>query len=148
MATKKTTKRAQNSGKTARRGKPFEPGNEYRWQAGGPSPNPGGRPKSRQFAEGARRWLESPSKKNPDKSNADALVEQWGEAAFKSLSALAELLDRAEGKPQTGIDLKVDDRRRDVVERGIAGLMAEAGMSREEAIAQLRKVAPEIEWEP
>jgi hypothetical protein len=143
---KKTTKRAQNSAKPARRGKPFEKGNEYRWQAG-VSGNPGGRPKSRQFAEGARRWLESPSKRNPDISNADALVEQWGAAAFKSLAALSELLDRAEGRPQTGINLQVEDRRRDVVERAVSGLMAEAGMSREEALAELRKVAPDIEWE-
>jgi hypothetical protein len=114
----------------------------------GECPNPGGRPKSRHFAEGARRWLESPSKIDPNLTNADALVEQWGEAAFKDMFALRELLDRAEGRPQTGINLQVDDRRRDVVERAIAGLMTEAGMTREEAIAELRQVAPDIQWEP
>jgi Family of unknown function (DUF5681) len=146
MAAKKITRRVAQSSEKISEGKKRRLANLKPFPKG-VSGNPGGRPKSRQFAEGARRWLEAPSKKNPDISNADALVEQWGAAAFKNLAALSELLDRAEGRPQTGINLQVEDRRRDVVERAVSGLMAEAGMSREEALAELRKVAPDIEWE-
>jgi hypothetical protein len=149
MAAKKTTKRAQNSAAKQRkrpRGKPFEPGNAYRWRPG-VSPNPGGRPKSKHLSKAGAEYLALPSAECPDITNAEhiiAVVGALGKAG--DLEAVKWLADRTEGKLPQSIDLAVDDRKRELIENAIAKLAEETGVTLEEAAAALAAVAPDVEW--
>src|SRR5262245_3793132 len=112
MATKKTTKRAQNSAKAARPGKPFEKGNEHAFKPG-QSGNPGGRPKSKHISEAYRRWLAQPCESDPEMTNADAIADVVGRAALKGdLWAVKEITDRVEGRARQPIDINEDERER------------------------------------
>lgn len=84
------------------RGRPFAKGNKFgvRFVKGGPSPNAGGRPKSAQFAEAARRVLNSPLESDPSLTVAEALALKLAKKALNGHVASAELLvNYAEGKP-------------------------------------------------
>jgi uncharacterized protein DUF5681 len=129
-------------------GKPFEKGNTVGFKPG-QSGNPAGRPKGvKYFSEAAREWLSAPNAENPDLTNADVAVIKCGAAALDGdMAALRELLDRAEDKPRQAIDLSVEERRREMAERAIKGLMAETGVGRDAALEELAKLTPEIrQW--
>jgi hypothetical protein len=108
------------------------------WKKGGKSPNPGGRPKSKNYAEAARKWLDA---------NADELVEKHGAAALgkkPDLAAARMLVEYAEGKARQNVDLTIDDRIRPALEAGIETLI-KTGLSEEEAKAYLARFVPEVE---
>jgi hypothetical protein len=140
-ATKKA--RAQNSAKTAR-GKPFEKGNEFAWRKGQPSPNPGGRPKTKIFSIAAREWLAGPNGEYPDLTNAEVAVSRCGAAALDGdIAALRELLDRAEGRPRQSVEISTDDRMRQIIEKALPMLTA-TGLSEDEAKRYLAEFVPEV----
>ena len=85
---------------------PFDPdiGAGTRWRKGQPSPNPGGRPRSRLLSEALRNHLAEVKPDDPEqKTWADAIaINLLQIAASKSPSAIAaanEVCDRAEGRP-------------------------------------------------
>src|SRR5262245_33076293 len=115
------------------------------WKKGGPSPNPTGRPKTRTISEWYRHWLTQPSTADPTRVRADVIAErQTANAELGDLAATREITDRTEGKPQQRIDVAIDDRKRDLVERGIEAIMLDKGVSREEAIEQLSLLVPDV----
>jgi hypothetical protein len=89
----------------------------------GQSGNPGGRPKTKLFSIAAREWLAAPNEENPELTNAEMAVIKCGKAALEgSLAALAELIDRAEGRPRQAIDANIttDDWREDARRYGLS----------------------------
>jgi hypothetical protein len=106
------------------------------WVKGGKSPNPGGRPKSANYAGAARKWLDE---------NADALVQIHGAAALgkkPDLSAARMLVEYAEGKPKQSIDLTVDDRKREWAESQLTRVMDAKRLEREDAVRWMRENTP------
>jgi hypothetical protein len=91
------------------RGKSFEPGNgfgsAYRFVKGAPSPNPGGRPKSKEINASARLYLGSDIGKPPKiQTHAQAIVHKIGVKAKKGdIGAATFLAERAEGRPATSV---------------------------------------------
>jgi hypothetical protein len=139
------TKKPQSRQKTGRK-----PNGQF---AAGVSGNPGGRPKTKQFAEAARKWLASDNERAPHLSNAEALVEFLGNEALGGEIAVAgELIEYAEGKPRQPIDINEDERARKtriygvMVERVIERARTEGGqeITREKAIELLAAYEPEI----
>lgn len=120
--------------KQGRRGNPA-------WKKGGSSPNPGGRPKSKNYAAAARKWLDE---------NADELIAKHGAAALgrkPDLQAARLIIEYAEGKAKQSIDVSIEDRKRQLFENAVESLMVETGAGREEAVAQLLAVVPEAsQW--
>src|SRR5262245_28980881 len=82
-----------------------------RWVKGIPSPNPGGRPKSKPYATSAREILAAPGGKpdwGPRSSWSGSQIralgdyESWGKG---DPQAATRLLDRAEGKPASSLEV-------------------------------------------
>jgi hypothetical protein len=94
------------------RGRPFEKGNTlslpYRFKKGDPSPNPGGRPRTREFNAAAREFAASDIGKSPKViTNVQAMVAVQGRKALKGdLAAATFLAERAEGRP--AVSMQVD----------------------------------------
>src|SRR5215831_2460072 len=154
MATKKSAgkkravKQRGNSAKKTKSqptGKPFEQGNQYRWKAGAPSPNPAGRPKVHTLSEHLRDRLKEQFPGKPDATYGRMVAEALVDRAINGdVAAIREIYDRVEGKPKQTIDVNVEERKREMVEDAIAQMVEEAQVSREEAIEQLTLVAPEM----
>jgi len=152
MARKKTTKRRiQNNGRTVR-GRPFEKGHKFGFRPG-QSGNPGGRPKTRLMSEASRAWFARASEDDPERTNAEVLVEKLGALALGGdLAAARELSDRAEGRPRQAIDINEDERERKtkmygrMVERVLERMLTEHGqvITHEQAIDTLAAYQPEI----
>jgi len=134
--------RVENNAKTTR-GKPFEPGNKFGFRPG-QSGNPGGRPKTKQFAEAARKWLASNYERSPHLSNAEALAEFLGkEALGGEIAAARVLIEYAEGRPRQALEISTDDRMRQIIEKALPMLTA-TGLNEEEAKRYLREFVPEV----
>jgi len=119
------------------RGKPFEKGNHYglasRFRKGDPSPNPAGRPSYKKQNEACRAQLaevvprhELHAAKLPAQlfGKTYAELNAWvmeQEGIRGNISALAEIADRAEGKPGTSLSIDQGD---DPIAVLIAGMEA------------------------
>ena len=76
----------------------------YRWKKGGPSPNPGGRPRTAHISQALRAALE--------KGEADelasvllAIARGRKKGTTVQLAALREIADRTEGKPHQSVEV-------------------------------------------
>lgn len=118
--------------------------------AAGVSGNPQGRtPGKKYFSEAARDWLGSPNGDDPQVTNAEAAVAVCGAAALKGdISALRELVDRAEGKARQSVDAHVtseqltDERRREMAADQLQTVMEKLGLDRDAAIVWLKENVP------
>jgi hypothetical protein len=144
MATKKTTKRGSAGNAKAVRGRPFEKGHKYAWKPG-QSGNPTGGSKAQTLSAAYRHALKEPLPDGSGRTYADAVAETLCKNAVAGdVGAARELADRTEGRPKQTIDLSVEERRRELAERAIEALMIDAGCERDEAIAELARLTPEI----
>ena len=89
----------------------FDPniGASTRWKKGGPSPNPGGRPKSRTISEALRQKLSSIKEDDPQhRTFAEVLAENLVSLACaqerNSVAAAAEIANRVEGRVHERIE--------------------------------------------
>ena len=89
----------------------FDPniGLSTRWKKGGPSPNPGGRPKSRTISEALRQKLSSIKEDDPQhRTFAEVLAENLVSLACaqerNSVAAAAEIANRVEGRVHERIE--------------------------------------------
>jgi uncharacterized protein DUF5681 len=143
MAAKKAAKRRTQNSAKAVRGRPFQKGHAHAFKPG-QSGNPGGRPKTKQFSEAARKWFAADYGRAPHLSNAEALVEFLGKEAFGGgVAAARALIEYAEGKPKQTVAVEADDRLKAVIESGIQALV-QTGLSDEEARAYLAEYVPEV----
>jgi len=150
MAGKKAVRRpgAAGNAKAARgKGKPFEKGNPHAWKSG-QSGNPSGGSKAQTLSAAYRHALKELLTDGSGRTYADAVAETLCKNAVAGdVGAARELADRTEGRPKQTIDLSVEERRRELAERAVAALMADAGCERDEAVAELARLTPEIrEW--
>ena len=83
----------------------FDPsiGRSTRWQKGGPSPNPGGRPRSRILSEALRAKLAEIAPNDPEaRTHAEVLAANLIDLACSrernAVAAASEIADRVEGK--------------------------------------------------
>jgi hypothetical protein len=90
----------------------FDPeiGKGTRWKKGQPSPNPGGRPKSRLLSEALRTRLAELKPGDPaGRTFAEVMAENLIEIACSrgpgAVTAANEICDRSEGKPTQQIEL-------------------------------------------
>jgi hypothetical protein len=108
------------------RGRPFEKGNTlslpYRFKKGEPSPNPGGRPKSKEINAASREYLKSDTGDSPKvETNAQAIVAKIGRKAKKGdLGAATFLANRAEGLPVQGLSINNENDPLTELVRGFA----------------------------
>ena len=84
-------------------------GASTRWKKGGPSPNPGGRPKSRTISEALRQKLSSIKEDDPQhRTFAEVLAENLVSLACakerNSVAAAAEIANRVEGRVHERIE--------------------------------------------
>lgn len=131
MPTKKSTKKADNSEKTTRRGRPFEKGNKYGFKPG-QSGNPGGRPKRTRLTDALLAQLAELDKgeETTAEAVARALIRQ---ALGGNVQAIREIADRTEGKPRQAIDVNATmmDWRE---------LAEKAGLTEDDVIAEARRL--------
>jgi hypothetical protein len=140
MKTKQTTRRPTGGDLRTR---PKQKRGNPNWRKGGPSPNPGGRPKTRQFSEAARNWFAAEHERAPHMSNAEALVEFLGNEAFGGeVAAARALIEYAEGKPKQSIDLNVEETKREWAEGQLERVMEKLNLQREEAVEWMRANTP------
>ena len=76
----------------------------YRWKKGGPSPNPGGRPKTAQISQALRGALES-GKAEELASVLLALASGHKRGSAVQIAALREIADRTEGKAHQTVEV-------------------------------------------
>ena len=76
----------------------------YRWKKGGPSPNPGGRPKTAQISQALRTVLES-GEAVKLASVLVALASGRKKGTTVQIAALREIADRTEGKPRQTLEV-------------------------------------------
>jgi hypothetical protein len=88
----------------------FNPGvgKDTRWKKGGPSPNPGGRPKSAVLSAALRAKLSQVKPDDPEgrlyaEVVAANLVELACSQSRNSVAAISEILDRTEGRPHQSL---------------------------------------------
>jgi Family of unknown function (DUF5681) len=103
------------------RGKPFQKGNTLSrpyWFAPGTSGNPGGRPKTREISQSARKQIGADVRKPPKiETEADLIVAaQLRKARKGDVGAAAFLADRAEGRPAVVINTGGSDNLALIVE--------------------------------
>ena len=76
----------------------------YRWKKGGPSPNPGGRPKTAHISQALRAVLES-GEAEQLASVLLALATGRKKGTAVQIAALREIADRTEGKPHQSVEV-------------------------------------------
>src|SRR5271169_4583686 len=76
----------------------------YRWKKGGPSPNPGGRPKTAHISEALRAVLES-GEAVQLASELVALAKGRKRGSAVQIAALREIADRTEGKAHQTVEV-------------------------------------------
>jgi hypothetical protein len=106
----------------------FDPtiGTATRWKKGQPSPNPGGRPKSRLLSEALRVRLAEPKPNDPQgRTYAEVVAANLIEIACSqgpgAVTAMGEIADRVEGKARQ--EIAVADITRELREKSDAELM-------------------------
>jgi hypothetical protein len=113
----------------------------------GVSGNPSGRPKN-VLSKAIRKKLEE-VEEGHDKSVAERITDKLAELALSgNIEAIKLLGDRSEGRPRQSVSFDVGERERyeRMVENMIESEAAEGReLSREQAIAALATVSPEIE---
>jgi hypothetical protein len=89
----------------------FDPtiGVATRWKRGQPSPNPGGRPRTRALSDALRSKLAEVKADDPERRSyaevlASHLVELACTQSRHAVAAISEIVDRTEGKPRQGIE--------------------------------------------
>ncbi len=141
-------KKQPNAGKRAAGGR-FAKGNTEgnRWKRG-ESGNPTGGSKAQTLSAAYRHALKEKLPDGSGRTYADLIAETMRQsAAAGDVGAAKELADRTEGRAKQTIDLSVQERRRELVERAVTALMADAGIRRDEAVEELARLQPEIrEW--
>jgi hypothetical protein len=94
----------ENTNETAKRRTLPEAAKPYRWKKGGPSPNPGGRPRTAHISQALRAALAAgKADEMADTLVALAMGQQKGSAV--QLAAIREIADRTEGRPSQAIKL-------------------------------------------
>lgn len=76
----------------------------YRWKKGGPSPNPGGRPKTAHISQALRAALES-GEAEQLASELVALAAGRKKGTAVQIAALREITDRTEGKAHQTVEV-------------------------------------------
>jgi hypothetical protein len=76
----------------------------YRWKKGGPSPNPGGRPRTAHISEALRAALES-GEAEQLASVLLALATGRRRGTGVQIAALREIADRTEGRPHQSVEV-------------------------------------------
>jgi hypothetical protein len=141
----KSKKQRTNSAKQVV-GKPFEKGNEHAFKPG-QSGNPNGRPKALLPSEELRARLKEKFPDRDDATYCRMMIEAFVDLAVAgNVVAVREIFDRIEGRPKQQIDLTIDERKQMIVERTIEAFMLDTGLTRDQAIAELQRVEPEIQW--
>jgi len=79
----------------------------YRWKKGGPSPNPGGRPRTAHISQALRAVLESGEAVRLA-SELVALAAGRKKGTAVQIAALREIADRTEGKAQQTVEVDAD----------------------------------------
>jgi len=147
VSSKSTTcavKQRRNSAKGPK-GRPFEKGNPHAFKRG-QSGNPTGRPKSQTLSEDLRARLKEQYPGKDDTTYGQMLAHKLVDLAIEGdIYAIKEIFDRTEGKPRQTVDVNIEERKRAMVEDAIACLMAQAQISRDEAIDHLMLIVPEMD---
>jgi hypothetical protein len=76
----------------------------FRWKKGGPSPNPGGRPKTAHISQALRAALES-GEADELASVLLAIARGRKKGTAVQIAALREIADRTEGKPHQSVEV-------------------------------------------
>jgi hypothetical protein len=76
----------------------------YRWKKGGPSPNPGGRPRTAHISQALRAVLES-GEAEQLAFELIALAKGRKRGTGVQIAALREIADRTEGKPHLAVQV-------------------------------------------
>jgi hypothetical protein len=114
--------------KTPKRRTLPEAAKPYRWKRGGPSPNPGGRPKTAHISQALRSVLESGEAKQLA-SELVALAKGRKRGTAVQIAALREIADRTEGKAHQSVEVDANFSSR-LAERIAAGrkrMLSETG---------------------
>ena len=109
----------------------------------GVSGNPAGRPRTSVTAL----WRRLNAEVDPDdaegRTRAEVLYHKaYSAAVGGDMRAVALIVDRVEGKPKQTVTLTMETRER--LEAAVSGLMGETGCTRDEAIATLSELIPEV----
>jgi hypothetical protein len=90
----------------------FDPaiGSGTRWKKGGPSPNPGGRPRTKMLSDALRSKLGEHKPGDPDGRTyaevvAANLVELACSQGRNAVAAISEIVDRTEGRARQSIEI-------------------------------------------
>ena len=94
----------ENTNETPKRRTLPEAAKPYRWKKGGPSPNPGGRPKTAHISEALRAALER-GEAEQLASMLIALATGRKRGSAVQIAALREIADRTEGRPHQAIEV-------------------------------------------
>jgi len=97
----------ENRHKTGFRGPSPDVGKATRWKKGIPSPNPGGRPRSKTVSAAYRKRLEEDAPEDRQgRTFAEIVADAQIRKAIKGNTAAAkEVTDRTEGKPQQSLEI-------------------------------------------
>lgn len=94
----------ENTNETPKQRTLPEAAKPYRWKKGGPSPNPGGRPKTAHISQALRAALAAgKADEMADTLVALAMGRKKGSAV--QLAAIREIADRTEGRPHQSVEL-------------------------------------------
>jgi hypothetical protein len=94
----------ENTNETPKRRTLPEAAKPYRWKKGGPSPNPGGRPRTAHISGALRAALES-GEAEQLASVLLALAAGRKRGTAVQIAALREIADRTEGKPHQSVEV-------------------------------------------
>jgi hypothetical protein len=114
--------------KTPKRRTLPEAAKPYRWKRGGPSPNPGGRPKTAHISQALRSVLES-GEAEQLAAELVALAKGRKRGTAVQIAALREIADRTEGKAHQSVEVDANFSSR-LAERIAAGrkrMLSETG---------------------
>jgi hypothetical protein len=102
-----TAMNPENTNETPKRRTLPEAAKPYRWKKGGPSPNPGGRPKTAHISGALRAALER-GEAEQLASVLLALARGKKRGSAVQIAALREIADRTEGKAHQSIKVDAD----------------------------------------
>src|SRR5271157_5912183 len=94
----------ENTNETPKRRTLPEAAKPYRWKKGGPSANPGGRPRTAHISQALRAALES-GKAEELASVLLALATGRKKGTGVQIAALREIADRTEGRPPQSLEV-------------------------------------------